>query len=198
MKRGNGKKKNDIIFILFSLVLGLFMGWVTNDLAGAGTAGTVMGNLGIWVFVSALLAVYTPEAFRAALHVLVFLAGVICGYFGQILLLGGRVSLGTLFYWLVFAAIGAAIGFVCWHAYSKEWLGAACAAVPISLLAAEAYPIYKGLQIPLLADVVFAVVLYIILAPGKMQKLMALPFIIVFTFALVYFGVLSHIFGGWI
>ena len=47
-------------------------------------------------------------------------------------------------------------------------------------------------------DIIFAAVLYILMAPGKMQKLMAMPFIIVFVFALVYFNVFSRIFGGFI
>lgn len=198
MKKGNTKRKNDIIFMLFALVLGLFMGWAACDLEGIGVAGAIIKNIGIWVFVSALLAVYTPEAFRAAAHVLLYFIGVITAYFTNFAVMGGSVSFRTLIYWLIFGAIGALVGFIDWHACAKEWLGAACAAVPISLLAAEAYYIYKGFSISLAFDIVCAVILYVIMAPGKMQKLMTLPFIIVFTFALVYFHVLSGILGGWI
>jgi len=198
LKKGNSKKKNNTVFILFSLVLGLLMGWLARDLEGMRIVGTIIGNMGLWVFVSALLAVYTPESVRAALHVFVYFAGVIAAYFAHHIWLGGGVSTRTLIYWLIFAAIGALIGFIDWHTFSKEWLGALCTAVPISLLIAEAYPIHKGFSIPLAFDLVCAVVLYIIMAPGKLQKLMALPIIIIFTFALVYFDVLSGIFGGFI
>lgn len=198
MKRGNSKKKNDIVFMLFSLILGLFMGWVAGDFSDVGMIGKMAVNLGIWVFVSALLAIYTPDGVRAALHVFVYFAGVIAAYFGRYALLGGAVSMKTLFYWMILAAVGALVGFIDWHTYSKEWLGAACTAVPISLLIAEAYPIYKGFSWLLMLDIIFAVILYIIMAPGKMQKLMALPIIIVFTFALVYFDVLSGLLGGFI
>lgn len=193
-----GKKKFDVVFILFALFLGLFMGWAARDLMGGSVIGAVIGNIGIWVFVSSLLAAYTPEAFQAALHVFLYFIGVIAGYYGNIVLTGGSVSFKTLLYWLIFACIGAAAGFIVWNSRAREWLGGICAAVPVSLLVAEAWPIYKEFTIPLAFDVGCAVILYILLAPGKYQKLMALPFIIIFTFALVYFGVFSKIFGGWI
>lgn len=199
MKKGNSKRKNDVIFILFSLVLGLFMGWSSKDLAGLETAGAVIENMGIWVFVSTLLAVYTPEAVRGALHAFIYFAGVISGYFGHILLLSGDLpQLHVLLRCLILAAAGGIVGFISGNCRGREWIGAVCTAVPVSLLIAEAYPIYRGFSIAPGLDIIFAVILYILMAPGKMQKLMALPFIIVFVFALVYFNVFSRIFGGFI
>ena len=71
MKRGDSKRKNNIVFILFCLVLGMLMGWLSKDLAGSGAIGAIISNIGIWVFVSALIAVYSPEAVRAAVHVFI-------------------------------------------------------------------------------------------------------------------------------
>lgn len=198
MKRGDSKRKNNIVFILFCLVLGMLMGWLSKDLAGSGAIGAIISNIGIWVFVSALIAVYSPEAVRAAVHVFIYLIGVIAAYYTHLFALDNGAVMGSLIYWFIFAAIGALIGFIVWHSGDKEWLGAACAAVPISLLLAEGYPIYHSLSVSLGFDIVCAVLLYILLAPSKNQKLMAMPFIIVFTFALVYFDLFSRISGGWI
>ena len=198
MKRSNSKKKDNIIFMLFCLVLGMLMGWLAKDLAGNGVIGAIISNIGIWVFVSALIAVYSPEAVRAAVHVFLYFIGGIAAYYTHLFALGGRVDMGQVVYWIIFAAIGALIGFIDWHAGDKEWLGAGCAALPISLLIAEGYPIYHSMSVSLGFDIVCAIILYILLAPGKNQKLMALPFIMAFTFALVYFDVFSKIFGGWI
>ena len=184
--------------MLFCLVLGMLMGWLAKDLAGNGVIGAIISNIGIWVFVSALIAVYSPEAVRAAVHVFLYFIGVIAAYYTHLFALGGRVDMGQVVYWIIFAAIGALIGFIDWHAGDKEWLGAGCAALPISLLIAEGYPIYHSMSVSLGFDIVCAIRLYILLAPGKNQKLMALPFIMAFTFALVYFDVFSKIFGGWI
>ena len=198
MKRSNSKKKDNIIFLLCCLVLGMLRGWLAKDLAGNGVIGAIISNIGIWVFVSALIAVYSPEAVRAAVHVFLYFIGVIAAYYTHLFALGGRVDMGQVVYWIIFAAIGALIGFIDWHAGDKEWLGAGCAALPISLLIAEGYPIYHSMSVSLGFDIVCAIILYILLAPGKNQKLMALPFIMAFTFALVYFDVFSKIFGGWI
>ena len=184
--------------MLFCLVLGMLMGWLAKDLAGNGVIGAIISNIGISVFVSALIAVYSPEAVRAAVHVFLYFIGVIAAYYTHLFALGGRVDMGQVVYWIIFAAIGALIGFIDWHAGDKEWLGAGCAALPISLLIAEGYPIYHSMSVSLGFDIVCAIILYILLAPGKNQKLMALPFIMAFTFALVYFDVFSKIFGGWI
>ena len=78
--------------------------------------------------------------------------------------------MGQVVYWIIFAAIGALIGFIDWHAGDKEWLGAGCAALPISLLIAEGYPIYHSMSVSLGFDIVCAIILYILLAPGKIKN----------------------------
>lgn len=198
MKRNNSKRKNDVVFILFCLVLGMLMGWMAKDLEGSGVIGAIISNIGVWVFVSALIAVYSPEAVRAAIHVFIYFIGVIASYYTHLFAVGGQVETGTVIYWVIYGAIGALIGFIVWHSGDKEWMGAACAAVPVSLLLAEGYPVYHSMSISLGFDIVCAAALYVLLAPSKNQKLMALPFIIAFTFALVYFDVFSKILGGFI
>lgn len=198
MKKGNSFNRYDTIFALFSLVLGMLMGWMSYDLSGYGFIGGLIVNIGLWVFVSALLAYYSQSGLGAALNTFLYFAGVILFYYLHVMAAGGNVGIWTIIRPLIFAAIGAFVGFIVWHSGAKEWLGAICAAVPISLLIAEAYPLINGLAWVLLFDVVCAVILYVLLCNGKVQRLMALPFIIIFVFALVYFDVFSWIFGGWI
>lgn len=176
----------------------MFMGWLSKDFEGSGVIGAVIGNIGLWVFVSSLLAAWSPDGMGAALHVLVYFVGVIGAYYAHVMMLGGSLAMGSILYWLIFAALGAFVGFIVWNSWGREWVGAVCAAVPVSLLIAEGWKFYQSFAWPLIFDIVCAVILYLVLAPGKNQKLMALPFIIVFTFALVYFDVFSRFLGGWI
>lgn len=198
MKRANSKRNNDIVFILFCLVLGMLMGWVSKDLGGDGAIGAIIKNLGIWVFVSSLISIYTPQASRAAIHVFVYFVGVIGAYYTHYALVGGQVEMKSIFYWLILAVAGALVGFITWHSGAKEWMGAVCASVPISLLLAEGYPIYHSRSISLALDIVCAIVLYVLLAQGKNKKLMAIPFILIFTVALAYFDVFEKLLGGFI
>lgn len=198
MKRAK-KADFSLIFILFSLVLGLLLGWVSHDLMGMSTlAATIISNLGIWIFISSIIADFSPDAPKAAIHNFVFLIGVIAAYYAHVFMLGGGLAVKSIIIWLVFAAFGALLGFIVHNSRVSEWIGAICASVPISLLIAEGWEFYKNFSIPLILDIVFAVILYFLLSPGKYQKLMALPFIIIFVFALVYFNVLSGLLGSWI
>lgn len=191
----NTSKRNAIVFILFCLVLGMLLGWIAKDLMGNRIIGAIITNMGVWVFISAIIAVYTTDAPKAALHVFVFFAGVIAAFYTHTALLGGEVTVRLILYWGVLALVGAAIGFLDWHSSNKEWVGAICGSVPVSLLLAEAAPIYQTRSVSLYFDAVCAVALYIILLSGKMKRLMALPFILIFTVALVYFDILSRVLG---
>ena len=197
-KKGNSFNRYDTIFALFSLILGMLMGWMAYDLTGYGLIGALIANIGLWVFTSALLAYYSQSGFGAALNTFLYFVGVIGFYYLHVLAAGGDVGFWTFIRPLIWAAIGAIIGFIVWHSGAREWLGAICAAVPISLLIAEAYPLINGLQWKLVFDVICAVILYLLLCNGKVQRLMALPCIIIFVFALVYFNAFGRIFGGWI
>lgn len=198
MKKGSFKQRNDLIYILFSVVLGLLMGWITVDLMEYRYIGAILCNLGIWVFLSSILAGYSQSAVRGGMHVAIFLVSVIVAYYGHLAIFGNSLVFYHIVAQLLLILVGALLGFVVWHSSAKEWLGAICISVPISLLLAESYWIYKGITVPLLFDVCAALILLILFAPGKYKKLMVLPFVLIFTFALAYFHVFSNIFGGWI
>lgn len=198
MAKRHSKNKYDIVFALFSLVLGMLMGWLAYDLGGSGVLGAMIANTGLWIFVSALLAYYSQSGLGAALNTFLYFAGVVLAYYAHFALAGGTIGMGTFIRPLIFAAIGALLGFITWHSGAREWLGAVCAAVPVSLLIAEGFPIYYSRSMSLAFDIICAVILYILLCNGKVQRLMALPFIIIFVVALVYFNAFARIFGGWI
>lgn len=198
MAKRHSKNKYDTIFALFSLVLGMLMGWLSYDLGGSGVVGAIIANWGLWIFTSALLAYHSQSGFGAAVNTFLYYGGVIAAYYIHFGLAGGTIGLDMFIRPLILAAIGAILGFITWHAGAREWLGAVCAAVPISLLIAEGFPIYYSRSMSLEFDIICAVALYLILCRSKVQRLMALPFIIVFVVALVYFDAFAKIFGGWI
>ena len=193
-----GKNKSDLIYILFSAVLGLLMGWTAVDFMAYSAIGMLLCNLGLWVFITTMLAAYSNDAVRAALHVGVFLACVVTGYYGHFALTGGTLILPHLIANIFMIAIGALLGFIVWHAGAKEWLGAICISIPVSLIVAECFNLYHRISISLIFDIAAVILLLVLFAPGRYKKLMAFPFVIVFTFALVYFNVLSGFFGAWI
>lgn len=196
----NSTQKNYGIYLLFSIVLGLFTGWVTSDLLAYGIGEELLKGLGLWIFFLALLGAFSHNAARGGLHGGLFILATTAGFYENNVLAERSMVLPHIVFLGVSVLIGGIISFVSWHYHEKDWLGAICVAVPVSLMLGESYSIYtgSGLTFSFLADLAGALLLLILLAPGSRKKLMALPVIIVFTFGLVYFNVFARFFGGWI
>jgi len=192
------KRKNDTVFILFSLVCGLLMGWLAADFSGSGLIGAIFRNFGIWIMAGALLGRFSENGSRAILHDLILYFGAIASSTVHILIFGGNISSELMIRLVILSAIGGLIGFFDWHSKEKGWKGGICAAVPISLLLMEGYPIIHSASMVLGFDILCAIILFIILPHGMGRKLYAIPSMMVFLFALVYFDVYSKLIGGFI
>ena len=120
MAKRHGKNKYDTIFALFSLVLGMLMGWLSYDLGGSGVIGAVIANWGLWIFTSALLAYHSQSGLGAALNTFLYYAGVIAAYYTHFAMAGGAIGMGTFIRPLILAAISAILGFITWHAGARE------------------------------------------------------------------------------
>lgn len=188
----------DKVFMMFSLVLGMLFGWISADSAGVPYVVEVLANVGIWIFTASLIAIYSKTGVQAIVHNMIFYAGGIGMYAAHMTFLSGMPDFRFLIYRCVLAAIGGLMGFVTWNALQPQWLGAISGAVPVSLILAEGFPIIYSKSVVLAFDVVLAATLFFILLRGRERKLMAIPFVLVFTFACVYFDIFSKLFGGWI
>lgn len=191
-------RRNEVIFVLFAMVLSMFMAWITGDIGGRGTVGSVLGHYGIWLFAGSLIAYYSRDSVKSGIATFAYYGGAVLSYTFYIYLAGGEISGRTVIYRLVLCLIGALLGVVAHNARQKEWIGGICAAVATSLMIAEGYPAFYSRSYALILELILACVLYLILAKGRDKRLMGLPFVIIFSFVLIYFDVFNRIFGGWI
>ena len=196
--RGRSSRRYDVIYMLFALVLGMFMAWVTGDIGGRGLIGNVLIHYGIWLFAGSLLAFYAGDTPKGALSPFACYFGGVLAYTAYIYLAGGDGSLRLFVYRLILCAIGAILGAASHNARQKEWVGGICAAIAPSLMIAEGYPALYSRSYALILELILAAALYLVLARGKDRRLMGLPFVIIFSFALIYFDAFNRIFGGWI
>ncbi len=197
-KKKSKSQDYDKVFMMFSLVLGMLFGWISADSAGVPYVSEVLANVGIWMFTASLISIYSKTGIQAILHNIIFYAGGIVMYAAHMTFLSGMPDFRFLIYRCVLAFIGSLIGFITWNALQPQWLGAISGAVPVSLILAEGFPIIYSRSAVLAFDVVLAVALFFILLRGRERKLMAIPFVLAFTFAGVYFDIFSKLFGGWI
>jgi hypothetical protein len=86
--------------------------------------------------------------------------------------------------WLVISLLSAIGGFVLWFSRGNKWPAIISAALPVAALIAEGYPAYYTYKIPLILDLVFAVILLVILQKTLKQKLFTLITSCVFAFAI--------------
>lgn len=191
------KKSSNVLFILFSIVLGFLMGWLAKDLDNVAVIGAVGTNLGIWITVATLLAVYSNKALEAAEHVLAFFVAMLAAYYTHTYFIEGFFPQKTIIAWLIFAVASGICGFIVWYANDKDWLGALCASIPIAMLFAEGYPVFYTKSVALGFDIVCAIGLFFLLARSTSKKLKTLAISVVLAVLMAYFGIYSVLFG-WI
>lgn len=193
-RRKTGKKQN-VIYILFSLVLGMLLSWLSGDLTQLPIVYGILNNLGIWVVVISLLAYFSSTAFVGGLASLAFIGGSIIATVLRTVIDGGWV-VTTVVSHLLLCIMAGLLGFIVWYSREKQWLGALCGSIPVSVLIGEGYPIIYSKSAVLGFDIVAAVFLYIFLLKGRDRKLMALPFILIMVALIIYFDPITRILGG--
>jgi len=196
-----------ILFAFFALFSGGALGWAAKELDRAwmwkktfGYIGSYLGQLGsqlgIWIFLATLLAIYSPTHISAAYHVLLFFLAMLATYYLHTALIEGFFFKRVVFAWTIIALFSPLCGWCVWFSRGKGYIAAVCAAVPISLLFTEGYPFFYTGNILLGFDIAAAILLYFLTAQGKKQKIMALPFIAVFFILFESTNFLSLVFGG--
>lgn len=193
-KRKTGKKQS-IIYILFSLVLGMLISWLSGDLTQLPIVYGILNNLGIWVVIISMLAYFSNTAFLGGIASLSLVAGSIIATVLRSVIDGGWV-VSTLVNNLLLCVMAGLLGFIVWYSREKQWLGALCGSIPVSVLIGEGYPIIYSRSAVLGFDIVAAVVLYILLLKGRDRKLMAIPFILIMVALIIYFDPITRILGG--
>lgn len=188
----------EITYTLFALVLGMFMAWITGDIGGRGIFGSVLSHYGIWIFASSLIGYYSRDTLRSGISVFAYCAGAVLAYTVCVYLASGGVDLRLFVYRIILSVIGALIGIISFNARQREWIGGICGAAATSLLVAEGYPAFYSRSFVLILDLIMACVLYLLLVRSRDKRLMGLPFVIIFSFALIFFDAFNRIFGGWI
>lgn len=190
-KRGNG----NTIYVLFSIVFGMLLGWLSGDMSELIVVDAVLKGFGIWIFFASLLAFYNKTAVYAALSSMCFGLGAAVAKVLRMSLEGLSVDGSWILYRLILCVILGLIGFLAWHSNDLKWRGALCCSIPISLLVAEGFPLIYSKSMALGMDIVFAVILYILLLKTNEKRLMAIPFILVFSFLMIYFQIFSKVMG---
>lgn len=195
------RKNRDYAAAIFGLILGIILGWMTRNPGNVYAVAEVVTSIGLWIFLSSLLAHFTTKQTVATIGGGVLGVGTVIGIvLREALRFDMSRTRGALlegFDWIPYAGLFCVlllvVAFLSWKARARDWIGALSGAVPISILIAEAVGAFPSIRGVLVFDIISAVVLFFLIFETKNKKLMALPYIAIFSFLLIWFGIIAKL-----
>jgi hypothetical protein len=153
-------------------------------------------NLGIWVVMATLIAVWSRSPIYASLKVLTFFLGMLLAYYVYSQVLFGFFPTYYFIRWGIIALVSPIAAYTVWFSRGEGWRAAICAALPIGLLFAQGYPFFYLFSIVFGFDLFLAILLLVILTKSKVQYLKVVPMSMLIFLIIRNFDILTYIFGG--
>jgi hypothetical protein len=185
-----------ILSFVFIILVGGVLGFLAKHLDNAPVIGHIGTNLGVWVTIATLIAVYSYSPLASALHVFSFFAAMLVSYYTYSMTLFGFFPKYYFIAWGSIALISPVCAYIAWYAYGEDWISAFCASLPIALLLLEGHSFFYTSSIPRGFSVLCALVLFFILTNKAKQRLRVLLFTGIVFFVLLKLNFLSMAFGG--
>ena len=188
--------KRIAVTILFIVLFGVSMGVLAKYTDSISIIGQIGTQLGVWVFIATLIAVFSRSAKAACLHVFIFFIAMLAAYYAYTVIVFEFVPPKYMLVWGFFALLSPLCAYVVWYARGEGWISAVCLSLPISLLISSGYSFFYTFNILQGADLVFAVLLFLIAPKDNKCRLRSLPVTAVITILIIKLEIISRIFGG--
>lgn len=185
--------KREMLISLFVMLLGLVLGYIAKITDSISMFGEIGTDLGIWVFIVSIIVAFSHTPITAAINALLFFLSMLASYYLYGHLVLGFFPRAYFIGWLIVALLSPFGGLIVWFSRGKGWMAAVSAALPISILLAWGYPAFYTYKIPLILDMLYAVVLVVILPKTWRQKAITLVISCVLAFIIVQSRMLSHL-----
>lgn len=185
--------KKELIFSVCIIVLGLLLGTIAKMTDSISVIGDIGTELGIWIFLATLIAVYSRYPTAAAVNVLLFFLSMLCSYYiyGQLVL--GFFPRAYFIGWLIIALFSPFAGSFVWFSKGSGIVSILVAALPISLLFSLGYPAFYTYNITSILTLLFGVVLTIILSKTIKQRISLFFISILFAMIIVQFQLVNYL-----
>ena len=190
------------ICFIFGVLLGVIAKF-SDTVSAIGVIGTffriisdITTNIGLWVVLATLIAVWSKSAIFAGLKVMAFFIGMLLAYYVYSQVLFGFFPTYYFFRWGLIALVSPLAAYLVWFSRGNGWKPAFCAALPIGLLLAQGYPFFYLFSIGFGVDLFFALFLLVVLTKSKSQYLRVIPMSILIFLIIRNTDILTYIFGG--
>lgn len=153
-------------------------------------------NLGIWVVLATIIAVWSRSPIYAGVKVLTFFSGMLFAYYIYSQVLFGFFPTYYFLRWGIIALVSPLAAYIVWFSRGTGWLAAFCAALPIGLLLTQGYAFFYLFSMALGFDIFAALFLLVILPKSKAQYIKVIPMALMVFFILRNSNIISHLIGG--
>lgn len=76
-------------------------------------------RMGIWIFLAAVISMYSKSPVRSAINVYLFFVGMVGSYYLYTVLVAGFFPKSYMMIWIVMTIVSPFLAFVCWYAKGK-------------------------------------------------------------------------------
>lgn len=140
-------KKQIKYSIVNSFILGIVIGLLAKLLDSAifssilwiSILGNVCSQLGLWVFIATLLAVYSYTAKLASIRVFVFFIAMLLSYYIYTILLLHFFPINQIIFWSIIALTSPIFAYIIWFSRGTSLMSVLLTASPISIILLEGY-----------------------------------------------------------
>ncbi|MDK8183366.1 hypothetical protein [Paenibacillus sp. UMB4589-SE434] len=201
--------KQKVFSIVYAIIVGVILGLAAKivDSPDFNPIFTNIGDrVGIWIFVAALLSVFSYSPKLAALKIFVFFGSMLTVYYVYTTFVLHFFPEREIIFWSICAAVSPVCAYIMWYARGSGLFSIIVSALPITALLLEGFelrnaylPVHTHYYlIPWLMGIylVMIVVLLLTIPKNKKRVLVILPIAIILSFIMIYFNVFARLFPG--
>ncbi|PPA69103.1 hypothetical protein [Jeotgalibacillus proteolyticus] len=152
--------------------------------------GNFFSRIGIWLFLSVLISVYSKSPGRAMVNVFLFLAGMVGSYFLYTVFIAGFFPESYMMFWIIVTVFTPFLAYLCWYAKGRGIMGIGISSLIVMLLLRQAFSFgiwYFHLKSPLELLLLIAAVFVLYQSKRQIIKVVIIGLILRFLTADMYF-----------
>ena len=122
-----------------------------------------LGRFAIWIFIGVCISIYSISAWRAAMNVFLFFAGMVGAYYLYSFFGAGFFPTSYAMIWIALVVVTPLLGAVCWYAKGEGPAAVVISGIILGVLFAQAVFLFQGVRIAFLPELVIWIISVIIL-----------------------------------
>lgn len=102
------------------------------------------GRLAVWILIATVISVYAETPLRASLNTVLFLTGMVAGYYAYSRFILGFLPESYMMTWIIMALASAVPAYICWYAKGEGPVAIIITAGILGVLLAQAFILTQG------------------------------------------------------